>query len=152
MTRIFYEKVGGRYKPLAEYDSDLMSALTKGTHLIMCYPGGRSTKYDIDPALAPMIAAGRYASQAISDKLYQASKAKPSRVAVTPEQRQAWNDLCTAFGEELYSIQFPCINDIAEAGVAAMQQEADKLLKNPVVRRAYEDFILLCKLTLEEQA
>lgn len=149
--RIFYEKVGSRYKPIAEYDSDLLAAMTHGTHLVMCYPGGQSTKYDIDPALAPMIAAGRYASQAIGNTLYKASQAKPSRSAVTPEQREAWQNMCAAFGEDLYSIQFPCINDIAEAGVAAMQEEAIRLLKNPAVKQAYEEFMLLCKLTMEEQ-
>jgi hypothetical protein len=38
-------------------------------------------------------------------------------------------------------------HDIAEAGVKAMMEEADKMMSNPAVRKAYEDFMLLVKLT-----
>jgi hypothetical protein len=44
-----------------EYDEYLMDGLPYGNHMIMVYPGGQSTRYNIDPALAPMIAAGRVA-------------------------------------------------------------------------------------------
>ena len=50
MKRIYYEKVGRSYKPVSEYDSDLLDSLPKGAHLIMCYPGGSSRRYNIDPA------------------------------------------------------------------------------------------------------
>ena len=65
MKKIFYEKVGRRYVPVSEYDSDLLDAFPKGTHIVMCYPGGQSRRYQIDPAYAPMIAAGRVAEEAI---------------------------------------------------------------------------------------
>ena len=58
MKKIFYEKVGGRYKPVYEYDQTLMDAFPKGTHVTVCYPGGQSTRYNIDPNYAAMIAAG----------------------------------------------------------------------------------------------
>jgi hypothetical protein len=59
--KIYYEKRGRRYVPVMEHDYELMDAMPKGNHLIMCFPGGKSTRYNIDPALAPMIAAGRVA-------------------------------------------------------------------------------------------
>jgi hypothetical protein len=61
MKKIFYEKVGRRYKPVREYDNDFLDSVPKGSHLVMSYPGGKSTRYNIDPNYAAMIAAGRVA-------------------------------------------------------------------------------------------
>ena len=41
------------------------------------------------------------------------------------------------------------VHDCAEAGIKAMQEEADKLMKNESVKRAYEQFQLMCELTKE---
>ena len=47
--KIYYEKLGRRYVPVAEYDNDLLDSFTKGTHLVMSYPGGQSRCFNIDP-------------------------------------------------------------------------------------------------------
>jgi len=73
MKKIYYEKKGRRYVPVAEYDSDLMDSFSKGTHLVMVYPGGSSRRYNIDPNYAAMIAAGRVAEDAISRAISYAS-------------------------------------------------------------------------------
>jgi len=39
------------------------------------------------------------------------------------------------------------VRDCAEAGVKAMQEEADKLMQHESVRKAYELFQLMCELT-----
>ena len=44
----------------------------------------------------------------------------------------------------------PCAQDAAQAGIEAMIQEADKLMKNNGVRKAYEHFQLMCKLSTEK--
>jgi hypothetical protein len=113
----------------------------------MCYAGGESTRYNIDPALAPMIAAGIYARQDICSALVQASEMRPSRVPITPEQQAAWQALAQAFGDELATLHGQNINAIADAGVAAMQREAQALLEHPAVRQAYQQFLLVCELT-----
>ena len=151
MKKIFYEKVGSRYKPVSEYDSDLLDAMPKGTHIVMCYPGGRSTRYMIDPALAPMIAAGRYAETTIAEKIVKASTMRPKRSPVTEEQRKAWIQMCKAFGDEMFAVEWDSAFDIAQAGVKAMQEEAQKLLTNPAVQKAYDHFMLMCKLAKEEE-
>ncbi len=134
--------------PVREYDSDFLDSMHKGTHIVMCYPGGRSTRYGIDPAFAPMIAAGRYAEDAISQCIMNASSLRiaGNRKPTTPEQRRVWEELQTAFGGDLYPLEYCSYREAAESGVAAMQKEAEKLLKNPAVRAAYEQFMLLCEL------
>jgi hypothetical protein len=41
------------------------------------------------------------------------------------------------------------VRDCAEAGIKAMQEEADKLMKHASVQAAYEQFQLVCALTKE---
>jgi hypothetical protein len=93
MKKIFYEKVGRRYKPVYEYDQTIMDAFPKGSHLVICYPGGQSTRYNVDPAYAPMIAAGRVAENAISNAIRTATDMRPKRAPITPAQQAAWENL-----------------------------------------------------------
>jgi hypothetical protein len=147
--KIYYEKKGRRYVPVSEYDSDYLDSFTRGNHLVMVYPGGTSRRYNIDPAHAPMIAAGRVAEDAISQAVVKASEMRPRRAAITEKQKKAWENLAKAFGEEVYYIELPSAREIAEEGVKALQAEADKLLSNPAVRKSYDHFMLVCQLTKE---
>lgn len=146
---IFYKKVGRRYIPVSEYDNELLDSFPKGTHLVQCYPGGSSRRFNIDPAYAPMIAAGRVAEDAISKRLMQASDLRPKRAAITEGQRKAWDNLVEEFGEEARCLEWPSAREACEEAVKAMTIEAEKLLDNPSVRKAYERFLLICELTKE---
>ena len=148
--KIYYEKRGRRYVPVAEYDSDLVDSFPKGNHLIMCYPGGRSIRYNVDPALAPMIAAGRVAEDSMSKAIHDASELRPRQKELTVEQQRAWKRLIKLLGDDAYALQINSARDIAEAGLNAMQEEADKLLANPSVRLAYEKFLTVAALTKEQ--
>ena len=149
MKKVFYEKVGRKYVPVREYDSDLLGAMPKGTHIIMSYPGGKSTRYNIDPALAPMIAAGRVAEDAISKEIMKASDLRPKRAPITPEQQQAWEKLVEVFGPEAKCLEWPSAREACERAVEAMEKEADKLMTHPAVRKAWDHFQLVSKLVNE---
>ncbi len=151
MKKIYYEKKGRRYVPVSEYDSDYLDSFPKGTHLVMVYPGGSSRRFNIDPAYASMIAAGRVAEDAICTALSKATEVRPQRRAMTQAEIDAWNNLIEVWGEEARSLVRPAIRDVAEAGVKAMMKEADKLMQNESVRKAYDHFILMCKLTKERE-
>ena len=147
--KIYYEKRGRRYVPVAEYDSDLVDSFPKGNHLIMCYPGGRSIRYNVDPALAPMIAAGRVAEDSMSKAIHDASELRPRQKELTVEQQRAWKRLIKLLGDDAYALQINSARDIAEAGLKAMVEEADKLMTNPSVRLAYEKFLMVAELSKE---
>ena len=149
--KIYYEKRGRRYYPVLENDYELHDAMPKGNHLIMCYPGGRSTRYNIEPALAPMIAAGRVAEDRISEAVRKASELRPRKKELTIEQQRAWTRLNKAMGDDVYSIEIASAREIADAGLKAMQQEAEKLLTYEAVKLAYEQFLLVCQLTAEQE-
>ena len=140
MKKIYYEKRGRRYIPVSEYDSDYLDSFSKGTHIVMSYPGGQSRRYNIDPNYAAMIAAGRVAEDAICRAISKASEMRPARTPITPGQQRAWKKLAKEFGDELCTLNGLSVHDCAEAGVRAMQEEADKLMTNAAVKAAYEQF------------
>jgi hypothetical protein len=147
--KIYYEKVGRRYKPVAEYDNDFMDSFPKGNHLVMSYPGGSSRRFNIDPNYAAMIAAGRVAEDAVSKAVVKAGEMRPHKMPITEKQRKAWENLAKAFGDERYYVEWPSAREIAEEGVKAMIAEADKLMENQSVRKAYDHFMLMCTLVKE---
>lgn len=150
MKKIYYEKVGKRYKPVAEYDSDFIDSFSKGTHLVMSYPGGQSRKYNINPNYAAMIAAGRLAEDGMSAAIIKASELRPAKAPITPAQEKAWKNLAKAFGSDLCTLNGSSAYDIAKAGVNAMIVEADRLMTNPMVRDAFDEFVATCKLVGEQ--
>ena len=149
MKKIYYEKVGRKYVPVSEYDSDLLDSFRHGNHLVMSYPGGQSRAYNIDPNYAAMIAAGRVAEDVISKELMRASDLRPKRAAITEGQRLAWENLVKEFGEDARCLEWPSAREASEKAVEAMQFEAEKLMQHPAVRKAYDHFQLVCKLVNE---
>ena len=149
MKKIYYEKRGRRYVPVSEYDSEYLDSFSRGTHLVMCYPGGQSRRYNIDPNYAALIAAGRVAEDAMSTAIRKASELRPQKSPITPGQKKAWEKLAREFGDELATLQINSARDIAEAGLQALEDEADKLMKHESVKHAYEQFLLVCQLTKE---
>ena len=138
--------------PVSEYDNELLDALPKGDHLVSVYPGGGSRRYRIDPALAPMIAAGRYAEEAITRKIQEATELRPMNREIDEETQKKWKKFIATVPEDFrYMFTHGCARDAAEAGVEAMQAEANRLMKNDSVRKAYEHFMLMCKLTKDKE-
>jgi hypothetical protein len=153
MKKIYYEKKGRRYVPVAEYDNDLLDSFPKGNHLVMCYPGGSSRRFNIDPAYAPMIAAGRCAEDVMATAIVKAGELRMQRGdrdrKLTEGQRLAWENLVKEFGDTAKQLEWPSAREVAEAGVKAMQDEADKMLTNPAVKKAWDYFMMVWQLTKE---
>lgn len=146
---IFYVKKGRRYVPHSYYSNEMCDAFPKGDHLVSVYSGGSSRRFNVNPAYAPMIAAGRVAEDAISRALMKASDLRPKRAPMTPGQIKAWDNLVKELGEEARYLEWPSAREACEEAVKAMQTEADKLLQHDSVRKAYDHFLLLCELTKE---
>jgi hypothetical protein len=97
-----------------------------------------------------MIAAGHYAEDAVCDAIRKASEMKPQQTPITPGQKAAWEKLAREFGDSLATLTGLCVRDCAEAGVQAMQVEADKLMQNAAVKQAYDHFMFVAKLAYDE--
>jgi hypothetical protein len=146
---IFYIKKGRRYIPHSTYSTEFCDSFPKGTHLVQVYPGGSSRRFNIDPAYAPMIAAGRVAEDAISRRLMAISDLRPKRAPLTEGQRKAWDNLVKEMGEDARMLEWPSAREVCEAGVKAMADEAEKLMTNPMVKKAYDRFLFIAALTKE---
>lgn len=150
MKKIFYEKVGRRYKPVYEYDQVLLDAFPKGTHLVQVYPGGSSRRFNVNPNYAAMIAAGRVAEDVISQALMQASDLRPKRAPLTEGQKAAWENLVKEFGPDAKCLEWPSAREAAEKAVEAMMQEAEKLMTHPSVRDAFNHFLFVAELVKDK--
>lgn len=152
--KIYYEKVGRRYVPVSEYDSDYMDSLPQGAHLIICRPGVTSRKFNIDPNYAALIAAAHVAEDTLSSAIVKAGELRMQRSdrerKLTEGQKAAWENLVQEFGDSAKQLEWPSAREVAEEGLRALQKEADVLMSNEAVRKAYDHFILMCKLSKEE--
>jgi len=152
MKEIFYKKVGRKYVPVYEYDQQLMDSFPQGSHLVITYPGGQSRRYNIDPNYAALIAAGRVAESAMWEAIHKAAdmqKVMYENTVLTDEQQEAWTKFKDAMGDRGHYVQYKSVHDIAEAGLKALETEAEQLMKHESVKHAYEQFLLVCKLTKE---
>jgi len=147
MKKVYYEKIGNDYIPVAEYDSAWLDSYPKGTHLIICNPGITSRKYNVNPDYAPMIAAGQVALDAISDAMVKASNLKPMHSKITKDEALVWKKFCDEFADRMPTLTSPSCRELASAGVDAMIAEANKLLANPSVKKAHDHLLLISELT-----
>jgi hypothetical protein len=151
MKKIFYEKVGRRYKPVYEYDSEFLDSFPKGSHLVMCNPSGKSYTLNINPNHAAMIAAGKVAEDAVSAAIVKSQEYRTQKTPITEHQQKLWRELAESFKQDDYVLIRPAAVDAGRAAVKAMVEEAEKLMTHPSVKKAFDHFILVCELTKENE-
>jgi hypothetical protein len=81
--------------------------------------------------------------------MMRASELKPQKTPITPGQKAAWENLAKELGDGLGTLQGASARDIVDAGLKALQEEAEKLLRNEAVKQAYEQFLFIAALTKE---
>lgn len=151
MKTILYKKVGDSYEAVQEYDPLIMDAMPYGAHLIVVSPGGQSGRYNVDPAYAPMIAAGKIAEDVMTAAIVNASELRPrSRKPLTKHQQELYNSFINSLDDESrYYLETCSIREAVDSGIKAMQEEAMKLMKYESVKNAYDQFLLTCELCKE---
>lgn len=150
--KYLYKKVGRRYVPVSTSELMEMNYRPFGATLVISQPGCTSYHHKVDPALAPLIAAGVYAKEAITNAMANHNEFKPDEPReLTKEQQDAYQRLREAFGGRHTVFRGVSINDVAQAGIDAMIEEATKLMTHPAVKDAYDQFMSMIKLTQEQQ-
>lgn len=150
MNKVYYEKIGQQYVPVAGYDSDFLDSFKKGSHLVIADPGGVTRKYNIDPEFAPLIAASRFAKDAMHRAMLDATALRPATQPITPAAQRAWKKLAKELGDELCTLTSASVHDVIDSGLKVLEYEANKLMKHAAVREAYEQFITVAALTKEQ--
>lgn len=103
----YYEKRGNRYHPVLE--KDLWSGgdtWPEGFHLVVCKPGIRTTRYNIEPDDSAFIAAQTIHAEEIARLLVKASEAKLDPEPTTQEQREAWTSLKNSFNGGPFYVRY----------------------------------------------
>ena len=145
-----YKKVGRRYVEIGEYDPERMDYIPNGTTMIVKRPSMQSIRYNVDPDILPLLAAGLYCEDEISSAIHRASELRPATRNITPEQRAAFDRFLATMDPDdpnRNMLSLGSCRDAAEAGTQALRKEAQKLLANDSIKQAYEHFLLLCKLS-----
>jgi len=148
MTQETYYKKDddGEFIPVSHYDSNLYDALPYGAHLVRVAPGRGATRYHVDPDNAAVIAALEYARETIVQELIEASYPTSSHTPVTKMQKEAWDNLKEAFGNDLAGLRHASPHEIADATISKLEFLIEELMANESVRKSYENFVLLAKL------
>lgn len=150
-----YKKVGRRYVEIGEFDSEYIDHVPNGVTMIVKRPGSQSTRHHVDPDLVPLLAASVYCEDAISAAIYRAGELRPHNRNITLEQRAAFDAFLETMPEDdcnRFMLTMGSAREAAEAGTRALVQEAKGLMANESIKQAYEHFMLLCKLSVAENA
>ena len=147
MRKTYYEKVGRRYIPVRDYDTDFYDSIPRDSHVLISRIGNSTQRQSVEPALAPMIAAGIIAKEEIINAISKASALRPHDTPITPEQKRLWEELSKSFGASGCMLEYDSAYAIAQAGVDAMVEAASKLLTTESTKSAYEHFMLISQLT-----
>lgn len=120
MSETLYRKKGRRYVPFSEWERLQGDEYRRGTHLTVCYPGGRLTRYEIKEDRAGLLAALEQHRDVFLDLIRKAMEARPSiKEPLTEKQVKAWRAWEKACGH-LYAVQTPAIVEAYDALVAAV--------------------------------
>jgi hypothetical protein len=117
MREVLYVKRGRRYKAVSEYDSLAMDAMPEGSHLVVVTPGCKSTRFRVDPAQAPLLAAFYAHRETLLKVLMDASKSKlDTNRHPSAKERKAWKAWAEVMGEDAtMCMTGPSAMDILEA-------------------------------------
>lgn len=125
MRDVLYRKIGRRYKAVAEYDSVAMDALPEGAHLIVVQPGVRSTRCNVNPDHAGLLAAFAKHRDMLCGAVRKASELKPRQPS--NKQKQAWAAYCKVMGTDVpIMLEGSSINDIVTALEQALLKEVNE--------------------------
>lgn len=145
-----YKKEGRKYIEVSEYDDEFMDSFPYGTHMVELKPGSTLRRFNVEPDLLPLLAAAAFCKEEMTEAIYVASKARPEKKQLTAEQQRSWKQFEKTMGSQIMYIQYPSCADIAEVAILALKSKVDKMLQNESVREAYEHFMLLAKMSIQD--
>lgn len=146
--RIFYEKIGNEFVPVNYYDADVLDSIPFGHILISRTHSGSWNRQSVEPAMAPLIAAIRMFRDELVQAIHAEGKYLPRDIAnYNPTQLALWKELERELGNSLFSIQAKSVYAIVETATEKLAEDMSKLLENPQTKTAYEEFLLIAKLS-----
>jgi len=128
----------------------MIDDLPLGCHLVFNNGDRKTFYYRITPEFAPLIAAGLYAEDTLSNAIMEATDLRPNKTPLTPGQIAAWENLSKEFGDQIHALAWPSAREASDQAIKVLIAEAEKLMYNPTIRKAYDNFMLTVKLSYQE--
>ena len=119
-TETLYRKEGRRYIPVAEGIYDIWQTryhtiFPEGVHLVVVQPGSTSYKFRIEVDNVGLLAATKIKQDKIRDIIVEGHKLRPpERKPLTEYQRKKYDEFVTSMGEEVYYLEYPSVQEIAD--------------------------------------
>jgi hypothetical protein len=113
MSTTLYEKRGRRYYPVLEKNTWDSDTWTKGCHLVICEPGYKTFRYNIEPDDAAFFAAQTIEADVLARIIQEESRAKLSPEPLTQEQVEAWDALKDSFNGGPFYVSYESSLSIA---------------------------------------
>lgn len=126
MSETIYIKAGRRYKPIYEYDPKVCDSFPEGSHLVVCEPGHRLTRFRVDPDFAPVLAAIASGRDAMVTAIQSATMLRQRDGKLNAKELRAFEDWKRATGEETLLLERPSAADIFEAFEKALIDAANR--------------------------
>lgn len=149
--KFLYEKVNGRYKKVSVYDSRFYDYYNPGHYLISVEKTWKTTRRDVEPALIPLIAAATSFERDLTEGLVKCSSVYKHTVELTPEQREAWEHFAKLVEKQKWTMYGPSYADVARGATQKLIEKAAEMMEVPAVKEAYEEFLLVYKLAVDEK-
>lgn len=126
----YYEKRGRKYVPVLEKDVWSGDVWPAGFHLVVCKPGVRTTRYNIEPDDSAFIAAQMIHSEKLASLLIKASAAEINPEPITDEQKKAWEHMRKAYGGGPFFVRYESAIFIVRKFLEYLKNE-NNFLQNP---------------------
>lgn len=104
LTETFYRRNTShsgrnRYIPVLWYDEEVTKSFPPGNHLVTVSPGNIKRRH-VEPEIAPYLALPERSLDDITDLILEALRLEPPHTLITEEQKEAWEALSSALGQE----------------------------------------------------
>lgn len=124
---------------------------------VIIVKSNRTIRKKMDEDLAPMMAIGAIVEDKIAEYLVQYSTIKlpnpcvPLDIPLTESQKKAWDNLIKEFGNDARWLERPSAREIAEKTTESIMKESLRLMKNETVKKAFEQYLTISKLTKQKE-
>lgn len=130
MSTTLYEKRGRRYYPILEKNSWSSDSWPKGCHLVICEPGHRTFRYNVEPDDAAFLAAQTIEADVLARIIQEESRANLSPEPITQEQINAWNALRDSFDGGPFYVSYESSLSIARQFLLRLKSIYEERVQN----------------------
>jgi len=148
---IYYKKnADGEFEPAAMRGDEFDRVYEQGATLVVVDGNWSSHIYNVRPNHAAVIASLKLFREKLTNSLANNMKLRPRQKSLTAEQHAAWQTLNELLDDPV--LEYPSIVEAVDTALEDFEDTTANLLKDPSIRRAYEQLEMLIELKGEHFA